>query len=95
MANAETSFVYDKNPKKYLGKIKELAGNEKDEFEQERMFGRVAKIPISNTFRELAEMDFVNYGDYATFLHIQDTFSRFPVIIFQRTKKMKSKRRKW
>ena len=45
------------------------------------MFGRVAKIPISNTFGELAEMDFSDYGDYAAFLHIQDTFSRFSVII--------------
>ena len=46
------------------------------------MFGRVAKIPIANTFNELVEMDFVDYVDYATFLHIRDTFSRFSVIIF-------------
>ena len=33
-----------KNPKKYFRKIKELSGNDKkDEFKQERMFGRVAK----------------------------------------------------
>ena len=46
------------------------------------MFGRVAKIPIANKFGELVEMDFVDYGGYATFLHIQDTFSRFTAIIF-------------
>ena len=34
----------------------------KDEFKQERMFGRVAKIPIANTSNELVEMDFVDYG---------------------------------
>ena len=51
------------------------------------MFGRVSKIPIANTFSELVEMDFVDYGDHATFLHIQDTFSRFSVIFFLGTKK--------
>ena len=51
------------------------------------MFGRVAKIPIANTFSELVEMDFVDYGDHATFLRIQDTFSRFSVVIFLGTKK--------
>ena len=51
------------------------------------MFGRVAKIPISNTINDLVGMDFVDYVDHATFLHIQDTFSRFSVIIFLGTKK--------
>ena len=46
------------------------------------MFGRVAKIPISNSFNELVERDFVDYGDYAAFLQIQDTFSRFSVVVF-------------
>ena len=45
------------------------------------MFGRVAKIPIANTSSELVAMDFVDFGDRATFLHIQDTFSRFSVVI--------------
>ena len=67
-----------KVPQKLFRGIKILAENDKkDEFKQERMFGRVAKIPISNTFNELVEMDFVDYGDHATFLHIQGTFSRF------------------
>ena len=47
------------------------------------MFVGVAKIPIANTFNELVEMDFVDYGGYATFLHIQDTFSRFPPSYFR------------
>ena len=52
------------------------------------MFGRVAKIPIANTFSGLVEMDFADYGDHATFLYIQDTFSRFSVIAFIGTKKL-------
>ena len=47
------------------------------------MFGRVAKIPISDTFDELVGMDFVDYGGGATFLHIRDTFSRFSAIILR------------
>ena len=47
---------------------------EKEYSKQERMFGMVAKIPIANTFNELVEMDFVDYGDYSAFLRIQDTF---------------------
>ena len=75
-------------PKRLFEKIKEMADSDKkDDFKQERMVGRVAKMPISNTFSELVEMDFVDYGRHATFLRIQDTFSRFPVIIFLGTKK--------
>ena len=74
----------------------ELAGNgDKDEFNQERMFGRVAKIPIAYTFDELVEMDFADYGDYAIFLQIQDTISRFPVINFPGAQKKGEKRLKW
>ena len=65
-----------------------MADNDKkDEFNQERMFGRVAKIPIFNTVNELVEMDFADYGNHAAFLRIQDTFSRFSVIIFRRREK--------
>ena len=85
-----------KIPKKLFKKIKELAGSDKKgDFKQERMFGRVEEIPIANTFNELVAMDFVDYGDQATFLHIQDTFSRFPVITFIGTRERKGKRRKW
>ena len=75
----------------------ELADNDKkDEFKQERMFGVMAKIPIANTFSELTEMDFVDYGDYGAFLHIQDTLRRFPVIIcWAQRRRRKNKRRKW
>ena len=87
MGNNEASFVYSKTPK-IFSEIKELADDgKKDEFKQERMFGRVAKIPISNTFNEQVGMGFAECGDYATFLHIQDTFSRFAVIIFPGAKK--------
>ena len=39
-------------------------------------------MPIANTFSELVEMDFSDYLDLSTFLHIQDTFSRFSAIAF-------------
>ena len=45
------------------------------------MFVRVSEIPVANTFNELVAMDFVDYGDYAALLNIQDAFSRFPAII--------------
>ena len=38
------------------------------------MFGRVGNIPIDNTFGEWVEMDFVDYGGYAAFLHTPDSF---------------------
>ena len=63
------------------------------DFKHERTFGGVAKIPIANTPIELAEMDFADYVDFATFLHIRDTFPRFSVIVFMGAKT--HKRRKW
>ena len=78
MANFEAPFFTAKVAQKLFRGIKILAENDKKgEFKQERMFGRVAKIHIANTFNELVGMDFVDYGGHATFLHIQDTFSRF------------------
>ena len=44
-------------------------------------------MPISNTFNGLVEMDFVDYGGYAAFLHIPDTFSRFRAIVYTGAKK--------
>ena len=87
MANAETSFVCGKKIPKIFRKIKNWLTVTKDEFEKERAFGRVAKIPISDTFDELVGMDFVDYGGGATFLHIRDTFSRFACIIFREQRK--------
>ena len=37
-----------------------------------------SKIPIADTFGELAEMGFVDYGGYATFSQIQDAFRDHP-----------------
>ena len=59
------------------------------------MFGRVPKIPIANTFDKLVEMDFADYGDFATFLHIQDTFPRFSAIILWGVNRKQNKRLKW
>ena len=46
------------------------------------MFGGVAKIIIANTSDELVEMDFADYGDLATFLHIRDNLAIFSAIMF-------------
>ena len=53
-----------------------------DEFKQERIPHRVAKIPISKTFNELAGLDFVDYGDHATCPHLQHTFPMYSIIVF-------------
>ena len=82
--------------KKVSRGIKEIAESDKrDDFKQERMFGRVAKIPIANTFNELSEIDFVDYGDLVAFLHIQGAFSRFSAIVFGGRRRKKNKRLKW
>ena len=47
----------------------------------------MGKIPISDTFIVLAEMDCVDIGGQANSPHIQDTFPRFAAIVFSGTKK--------
>ena len=54
------------------------------------MFGGVEKIPIANTCDELVEMGFADYGDFATFLRIYETFSRFPAIILWELKESRT-----
>ena len=49
----------------------------KDEWAQERMFGRSAKLTTSNSFNALEEMGFLDYGGRATFLRLRDNSSRF------------------
>ena len=51
--------------------------------------GGVAAIPIANTSDELADVDFLGYGDFATFLRIQDTFSHFSAIVLRGVSKKK------
>ena len=81
-------------PKKLFREIENIAESDKwGDFKQEMMLGRVAKIHIANTFNGIVDMDFLDYGHFATFLHIQDTFSRFSAIIFTGAKK--NKHRKW
>ena len=73
-----------KIPKKLFKKIKELGDNDKkDEFKKERMFGRVAKIPIADTFVELVEMDFVDYGDVKPFCTFEILFRASPPLFFR------------
>ena len=67
----------------------------KDDSKQARMYGRVAKTPISNTFNELVEMYFLDCGDYAELLHIQDVFPRLSVVVFTGAMKRMSVQLKW
>ena len=57
-----------RTPKKLLRDVMEIPLNDKnDEFTQERLLQRVAKIPISKTSNGLSGMDIVDYGDGAAF----------------------------
>ena len=47
--------------------------DKKDEPLQEMLLRGVSKIPISDTFSGLVEMDFADYGYRADLLHLQDT----------------------
>ena len=83
MGNVETSLVRGKIHRNFPKSQMVLRGTiKKADFKHERMFGRVAKIPTANTFDELIEIDFVEYGEFAKFLRAHVTFSRFSVIIF-------------
>ena len=85
-------------PSKLFRDAKAIAENDKKkgDFSQERMFTRVAKIPITNTFRGLVEMDFADCGDLSTFLHIRDIFHDFRRLrFFFKTKRKKAEPRKW
>ena len=83
-------------PKGLVRHLEIISENDKKgEFKHERMFGRVAKIPSAITLIGMVKMDFVDYGDYAAFLHIRDTFSRFPALVFIGTKKRVGEQPKW
>lgn len=53
-------------------------GDREDEFDQERLLRRVDRIHNTDAFKGLAEMDFLDYGDRAEALHLQDTLPRCP-----------------
>ena len=83
MGNFNASLIFGGNPEEIFRGIKAISGNgKKGDFEQVGMFRAVAKIPISNTSNGLVEMDFADYGNFATFLHTQATRSRFSAIVF-------------
>ena len=70
------------------GDISEIPTQDRiDESSQERMFRRIAKIPISETPNGLVGMDFVDYWRKATFRHLVDIFSRYPIFVFVGNKK--------
>ena len=57
-------------------------GGKRGGFRQEMMFQRGAKIHIAKNHNALVGIYFVDYVGHATFLHLQDTFSRYPTIVF-------------
>ena len=84
MEDVEAPFISGGGPGEggLFRHLKILSGDgKKDEFKQERTFGRAATIPIANTINELVEMDFVECGDYSAFLYMQDAFSLFSVVV--------------
>ena len=46
----------------------------------------VVKFPISETLNDLVEMDFGAYGGLSAFLNLQDTYARFPTVVFSGAK---------
>ena len=66
-------------------------GDREDESKQERLFRRVAKIPISLTFNVLEGVDFVDYGDGwvvgGLLIHLQGAPIRYYTIAFTGDKK--------
>ena len=86
--------IYNMRVRKKLFKaIRENTLNDKkDESGQGGFFQRSANIPISGTFNDLAEMDFVDYGVGGTFLYMRYTFSRYPMITFIGNKKRRGNR---
>ena len=70
-------------PKKSPKSIRAISLNDSEcEFKQEMLRRGVAKIPISKTSNEIAEMDFVDYGRDATRPRVQDTFAQYVRITF-------------
>ena len=73
--------------KKLFKAIRENPTNDKnDESNQERLFRIVDGITYSMTSDELVGMDFADYGDPETLLHLRDTFSRYSMVTFIGTK---------
>ena len=71
-------------PKKSFNALKNLRmGDKKGEFNQDRLFRRVAEIHISRTRNELSEMDFVDGCEEGDFPQIQDTSPRYYTIAFR------------
>ena len=72
-------------PKKLPRAIRALCAKDKKRFEFKpgRLLRGVCKIPISETFNGLVEMDFVGGGEGATSPRAQDTFSMYASITFR------------
>ena len=62
--------------------IRENVMNTEGGFRRERLLQRAGKIPTPMAFNGIAELDFVNYGDFPTFFRIPDTFSRYAAVTF-------------
>ena len=76
------------NTKNLCKRPKDVSGNDKRAISNRKeCLGWLRKMPIANTFNELVEMDFVDYGDFATVLQIRGTFPRLSAIIFTGAKR--------
>ena len=64
-------------PKKLFRALKIISVRGHRRFQTRKNVWRAAKIPIDNAFKELVEMDCLDYGDYVAFLQIHDTFRDF------------------
>ena len=70
-------------PKKLSSAIRELfARDKKDESKKERVFRKMGKIHSSGISNDLADLDFVDYGDVSTFRHTQDSPPTYRMISF-------------
>ena len=80
-------------PQELFKAIREIATDDNnDVLMQDRTSQLVAKIHISKTYNGIAGVDFVDYGDQETFLHSEDTLSRYSIIAFVAHKKRRYRR---
>ena len=87
--------LWRKSKRNFLDSPRRLRGMIKGRFQTRTDVWGVGGIPIANTPIELVEIDFAGDVDFATSLRIQDTFSRFAVIVFTGQRRQKNKHLKW
>ena len=69
------AYLWENCQRSFYGSQKYRRERQNGDSKHETMFARLSEIPISDTFNELVEMDFVEYG-ICRFLQIRDIVSR-------------------